>query len=100
MEAYSLSPATSCVSSQPQPNLWTPVITDAFFNRLCAAGTLHRQVNNTHQKKVSFLASRIGLTETQFNEMNPLDYEASYMWGWTVVLTPEERSTMASYRSK
>jgi hypothetical protein len=82
------------------PNFWTPVVTDAFFHRLCAAGTHHRNTYNTHEKKLHFLAGRIGLTSALFAEVNPLDYEQAYMWGWTVPLTPEERSKMELFRVK
>jgi hypothetical protein len=82
------------------PNFWTPSVTDIFFQRLCAAGTLHRQTYDTHEKRLRFLAGRIGLTSALFAEVNPLDYEKSYMWGWTVPLTPEERSKMEAFRVK
>ena len=72
-------------------NFWSVSITDAFFHRLCAAGTFHRQAHNTYEKKLGFLAGRIGLTESQFLEINPLNYEKTSMWGWSVPLTPEER---------
>ena len=77
-----------------QSNLWSSPVTEAFFNRLCAAGTLHRQVHNTPNKKFSFLATRIGLTDTQLKMVNPLEYEKRHMWGWTVPLTPEQRSEL------
>lgn len=73
---------------------WTPSVTDAFFHRLCAAGTLHRQSHNTYEKKIGFLATRIGMTQEEFAALNPLDYEQKSMWGWTVPLTQEERSKM------
>jgi hypothetical protein len=76
------------------PNFWTPSVTEIFFNRLCAAGTLHRQAYDTHEKRLRFLAGRIGLTSELFAAVNPLEYEAKHMWGWTAPLTPEERSMM------
>lgn len=72
-------------------NFWSASITDAFFHRLCAAGTIHRQAHNTYEKKLTFLAARIGLTEAELLEINPLNYEKTSMRGWTVPLTPEER---------
>lgn len=76
------------------PNFWSPSVTDAFFYRLCAAGTLHRQTYTTYEKKLGFLAARVGLSVEQFVSMNPLEYEKHNMWGWPVPLGQEERRSM------
>ena len=76
------------------PNFWTPSVTQSFFKRLCAQGTLHRQMHTTPEKMLHFLAERIGLTEDELRKVNPLDYEKRHMWSWTVPLTLEERSSM------
>ena len=76
------------------PNFWTPSVTDAIFHRLCARGTLHYESYTTYEKKLGFLSKRIGVTEDLLIAVNPLEYEAKHMWGWTAPLTKEERSKM------
>ena len=75
-------------------NPWSPSITDIFFHRLCAAGTIHRQANDTYKKKLDFLASRIGLKADTLYMVSPLDYEKNHMWGWPVPLTPLQRRVL------
>lgn len=85
--------------AQFSPNFWSPSITEAFMKRLCAEGTFHRQTHNTHQKKLEFLATRIGIVASDLIKTNPLDYEAKHMWGWKVALTSEERSELELLRT-
>jgi len=96
---YNQSRRQELNEEQYSPNFWSPSITEAFVKRLCAEGTLHRQINNTLQKKLEFLATRTGITVSDLIKTNPLDYEAKHMWGWKVNLTSAERSELELLRT-
>ena len=77
--------------------MWSYSITDRFVKRLCAQGTIHRAKVQTYIDQLRFLANRIELTTEELNCLNPLEYEAKHMWGWTVPLTSDERNYLDQY---